>query len=154
MCRFQFAHVWQYLDGFDFGLRVDEDCFVLRPPRLSQGSSLAVAATVFETHEPTLLSLGSYAKSRFGLDIRREVFPYTNVMFCDLAFFSKPPVRAALSEFLDHPESFNDRWGDLPILGLVASGVFGFGGSVNSDIQAVYFHLSHHAWVRGGVVGV
>jgi hypothetical protein len=84
------------------------------------------------------------------LSLSLEKYPYTNVMACNLAFFRRPEVQEILSSFESHPDSFINRWGDLPVLGLVASHHLGLNGSTQVDSSTIYFHLSHGSWVVRG----
>jgi hypothetical protein len=80
------------------------------------------------------------------------LFPYTNVMICDPKFFLREDVALELRRFYANPDSFTDRWGDLPILGFLASKAAGFGGTTFLDTRCKYYHLSHFAFVKGGKI--
>jgi hypothetical protein len=151
MCRFQYSGVWKHLDSYDVALRVDEDCLVLKAPKFPKAASIIVGALALESHEPTLNTMQKFIDSQINdLSLASEKYPYTNVMACNLDFFRRPEVQKILSSFEAHPDSFSNRWGDLPVLGLVASRHLGLDGLTQVDASTIYFHLSHASWVVRG----
>lgn len=151
MCRFQYSGVWKYLDSYDVALRVDEDCLVLKAPKFPEAASIVVGAMSLESHEPTLQTMQKFIDAQVDdLSLSMEKYPYTNVMACNLDFFRRPEVQKILSSFEAHPDSFSNRWGDLPVLGLVASHHLGLDGLTQVDPSTIYFHLSHASWVVRG----
>jgi hypothetical protein len=149
MCRFQYWGVWKHLVGYTWALRVDEDCISVRVPFFDRAVALATGCTSRETHAPTLRSMSSIAETLDpDVPLTEMNFPYTNMMVVNPDVFLGPQSLELLKSFYLHPRSFQDGWGDLPILGLVAKAVSEPGVVVDS--RTIYFHASHFSWVKGG----
>lgn len=79
-------------------------------------------------------------------------FPYSNVMAISIDFWMNPEVQKVLLILGDHPLSLSMRWGDLPILGVVARSFSGLAAESLLDRRISYVHLSHLSVVRQGVL--
>ena len=152
MCRFHYFHFLEELDDFDYGLRVDEDCFVLGAGKPDNSSAIVTGAKVIESHAPTLDTFLPFSRS-LGFDIDKdELYPYTNFMWIDLQFFRSPVVKEFLKACYEHPDSFQKRWGDLPILGVASKIATELGrlSGVRVDSSISYLHMSHNSSVKNG----
>jgi len=147
MCRFQYAGVWSYLKDYIVCMRVDEDVFLIRAPRLDTISVFAAGVGSEESHAPTNESLPVFL-SEIELDkFYDHVFPYTNVYVTRVNIWLKPEAQRVINLIANHPLSLEYRWGDLPVLGIVLK-AFGHWSeqSISSDFS--YLHLSHFSLVH------
>ena len=152
MCRFQYSRVWNYIQKYEKALRVDEDVVLITGPILEEVGALKCGFLEAESHLPTNETLpGELAKIGFPSFYDHQ-FPYSNVMAISLDFWMTPKVQKALLMLGDNPLSLSMRWGDLPILGVVARSFSGLDSESLLDRRISYVHLSHLSVVRQGVL--
>jgi hypothetical protein len=150
MCRFHYLHVWKYIKDYDVAMRLDEDCFLIKAVPLGDKFGFSSAGFCPETHESTNRTLLPFLESiNLGASYDHN-FPYTNFYITR----PKPWLSQEVSQFLElvgnQDGSLDERWGDIPVLG-VALNVFPAAlGPVHQLKQVSYIHLSHIAWVRKG----
>jgi hypothetical protein len=150
MCRFHYAFAWDYLNGFETAIRIDDDVILLK-------LNLDVDVTLFdfaflsgETHEATNLSLGNYCNEILNQkEIYDQEFPYTNFYITKTKFWVMEKTQSFLKQIANRPEGVSDRWGDATVLGL-AMKHFKVWNDARIRDDIAYFHLSHRTIVRGG----
>ena len=152
MCRFNYLHVWKYLKGYGTAIRIDEDCELLQFQNSDIKDILITGAISEETHLPTNESLLPYLES-FGLNAFYDhKFPYTNVYATRVEFWLRKDVQDFLKGVASQELSLEDRWGDLPVLGVALKAFGGWKSDQGIDPTISYRHLSHNALVRGGEI--
>jgi hypothetical protein len=150
MCRFHYLQVWKHIKNYEVVMRLDEDCFLLNAVPLGSQSGFASAGFCSETHEPTNLTLPPFLDSIGIGKAYNHNFPYTNFYITRPSPWLSGEVSRLLGEIGDQAESLEQRWGDIPVLG-VALNVFPEKlGPIIQLKEVSYFHLSHIAWVRNG----
>ena len=152
MCRFNYFGVWDYLKDYQIAIRIDEDCIIHQFPEINKNIILLTGALSNESHEPTNLSFKKYLKGKNLEKYYDQQFPYTNVFITSVHFWLRPDVKEFLTDIALQNNSIEDRWGDLPVLG-VALKIFGnWVGMEAVDKRIVYEHLSHNSEVEHGEV--
>ncbi len=150
MCRFHYAGLWRYLRDFDVAMRLDEDCFLLRSPKLSTHLGFSAAAFTQETHIATNATLPKYLKAIGLSDLYDHNFPYTNFYVLNPKAWLDENVQDFLRGISDQPDSIENRWGDIPVLGLALNKFPSKLGPVRVDRDVSYIHLSHLSLVSEG----
>ena len=152
MCRFNYLHVWKYLKGYGTAIRIDEDCELLQFQNSDIKDILITGAISEEAYVPTNESLLPYLES-IGLDAFYDhKFPYTNVYATRVEFWLRKDVQDFLKGVASQELSLEDRWGDLPVLGVALKAFGGWKSDQGIDPTISYRHLSHNALVRGGEI--
>jgi len=152
MCRFNYFHVWKYLKGYKTAIRIDEDCELLQFQNSGLNDILITGAISEEAYVPTNRSLLPYLES-IGLDsFYDHNFPYTNVYATKVEFWLREDVQDFLKKVAFQEVSLEDRWGDLPVLGVALKAFGGWKSDQGIDRSISYRHLSHNAIVRGGQI--
>lgn len=150
MCKFNYYDVWHFLEAYDRAIRVDEDCLILTMPRLAEQEIFTTGFVSGESHEPTNRSLPPLLR-KMKLDHHyNHHFPYTNVYQTHTSFWFREDVQDYLHRIWLHPHSVDERWGDLPVIGVAlrAFGDWDYRSSVLPSYR--YLHMSHLALVWGG----
>ncbi len=152
MCKFNYSDIWKYLDGYDWGCRVDEDVVVKSLPEWENIGLFKTGALSHEAHEPTNETFRAWLEERgWGWAYDHE-FPYTNLYMTDLRFWRRPDVRGFLDDVASHEHAIENRWGDLPVLGVALKIFGGWDGRDGVDPVITYYHASHGKLVRRGVI--
>ena len=152
MCRFNYFHVWKYLKAYRNAIRIDEDCELLQFQRPEINDILITGAISEETYVPTNRSLLPYLKSIGLATFYDHSFPYTNVYATKVEFWLRKDVQDFLKGVASQELSLEDRWGDLPVLGVALKAFGGWKSDQGIDPSISYRHLSHKALVRGGKI--
>lgn len=150
MCKFNYYDLWNYLKHYEIAMRVDEDCLILTAPRLNDDEIFTTGLVSAESHEPTNRSLPPFLRTMELDQYYDHHFPYTNVYQTRTSFWFRKDVQSYLRSLWLNPHSVNERWGDLPVIGVAlrAFGDWDYQKSVLPDYR--YLHLSHLAFVAGG----
>lgn len=150
MCRFNYLQIWNHLNEYDVAMRLDEDCFLWKAPKLSGFEGFGSAGFCEETHIPTNETLPKFL-SELGLEnLYDHSFPYTNFYVVSPRAWQRAEVTAFLNSVGNHPESLENRWGDIPVIGIALKAFPEILGPVQHMRNVSYWHLSHIAWVRDG----
>jgi len=152
MCRFNYYDVWKYLSGYEVVCRVDEDCLLINLPDFSSQSIFLCGAIHAETHETTNLTLPPVLTEMGLVHHYDHKFPYTNVYITKPSFWMQPEVQEFLQLFGEHAMAIENRWGDLPILGVALKHFGDWIADENICDEITYSHLSHQTEVRNGVI--
>jgi hypothetical protein len=150
MCRFQYKTVWSYLKSYNIAIRIDDDCLVKKIPLLQEDQILSCPLIVEEEHSLTNQSLPNYLKT-LNLDRYYDhKFPFTNVYATRVKFWQKASVVEFLNRIDLDPGSFQNRWGDLPIIGVALKryGNWKHEGAIIQNFE--YIHLSHRSVLDNG----
>ena len=148
MCRFNFFHIWKYVNKYDFLIRIDEDVIVKKFSKslldnLNNNFIFGTANLSSESHEYTNISLPEELKKIFDstdTDFYNHLFPYTNFYISNIEFWNNNDIQILLREISNNKLQLIHRWGDLPIIGSILN-------FKNIEIKILkgisYSHLSH-----------
>jgi hypothetical protein len=160
MCRFHTYYIWYYTRGFDYIMRLDEDC-TLKSSASDPIESLQRAGADFasanfggESHALTNRTLGPFTRQYAATILRptdslnpyNQRFPYTNLYVTRTAFWRQPKVQHFLERIIGERDGIRFRWGDLPVLG-VALNLFAAPRKVYLIPRITYRHASHNCIV-------
>lgn len=152
MCRFNYLQVWSYLADYRVVCRLDEDCTLRALPNFDDIETLIVGALSDETHTQTNKTLPQHLEQLGLAGFYDHLFPYTNCYVTRVDFWKRTDVQNFLSEVGNHPEALENRWGDLPILGVALKAFGSWDAEAAVDPQIMYRHGSHSSQVAGGVI--
>jgi hypothetical protein len=152
MCRFQYGKVWTYLANYEILIRIDDDCFVSKIPSLLIDQLFACSGIGEETHLETNQTMPIYLKDQNLGDLYDQKFPYTNLYATRGSFWKRTDVQSFLQGVLNKQDSIENRWGDLPVIGvaLKAFGAWDYNLNILKDFR--YEHFSHRASVETGSI--
>jgi hypothetical protein len=150
MCRFHYLHVWKYLENYDVVMRLDEDCFLIRALPLGSQVGFSSAGFCAENHLPTNRTLQPFLASIGHGKSYDHNFPYTNFYITRPKPWRSQEVSHLLELVGSQVECLENRWGDIPVLGVALKVFPETLGPVHHLKQVSYIHLSHIAWVRNG----
>jgi hypothetical protein len=150
MCRFQYKTVWNYLKSYDIAIRIDDDCLVKQIPLLQGDQILSCALVVEEEHVLTNQTLPIYLKMLNLENYYDQKFPFTNVYATRVKFWQQDSVVKFLNDIDSDARSFQNRWGDLPIIGvaLKSYGNWKYEDAIIPNFE--YIHLSHRSILIDG----
>jgi hypothetical protein len=148
MCKFYYSKVWFYLKEYKIAIRVDEDCLIENLPEISEKSIFECGAIHPETHTITNQTLPELLKEMNQDQYYDHKFPYTNVFITKPRFWLREDVQAYLKKIASHPYSLENRWGDLPVVGVALKSFSSWNAKDGVNGKIVYQHLSHRATVR------
>ena len=148
MCRFNFVHIWKYVNNYDLLIRIDEDVIIKKfnislLDKLNENFIFGTADLSNESHVYTNLSLPEELKKVFNTtntDFYNHSFPYTNFYVSNIKFWNNQDIQILLNKISNNRLQLIHRWGDLPIIGSLLN-------YKNIDIEILegirYSHLSH-----------
>lgn len=149
MCRFQAFDVWNYCREFDYIMRIDEDCIILKcehdPFDLIAKNVYLRSVYFAESHSETNATLPQRIEELTGAkkeDFYNDKFVYTNVSVSSVQFWLEPKMNELLKTISCSNEQLENRWGDLPVLGSLLN-IFAV-GRVGYIKGLSYRHLSHN----------
>ena len=148
MCKFNFFHIWSYLDNYDYLIRIDEDVLIKKFDidffkNIEPSFIFGTANLTNETHSYTNKSLPNELQKIFNTDNQsfyNHKFPYTNFYVTKLDFWKNDELKSTLRIIAEHNKQILDRWGDLPVIGCILNNM-----KVNITLlkNIRYTHLSH-----------
>jgi hypothetical protein len=146
MCRFNFLHVWDLISNYSVAMRVDDDVFLTRFNAQMQGRTFDFALLSEESHQETNETLPLFLSTLGIGQSYNQKFPYTNFYITKTNFWQRDDVRKLLLTIGHEEIGFENRWGDLPIIGTVLNEYAGDKDVVlRQDIS--YYHASHRTFV-------
>jgi hypothetical protein len=154
MCRFWFDGFLRYAKGYDYLVRIDEDCILYQSNIIDIINEMDRCQSIYATPfiygvDDSLVTVGlSELITKFQDDNGLEraydpgFNPYTNVFFINIARISGNTIFTHFSDAVHKSGCiFINRWGDLPLWGCVLQTCFS-----KTDIlicpQFKYFHSS------------
>lgn len=153
MCRFYAFDIFMKSSQYDYILRVDEDCLIIKldkdPFENIDGCVYAYSTYWGESHSETNATLPIFINSITGaepLDFYNNKFPYTNIGLSDVRFFISEPFFTILKKISTCNEQKINRWGDLPIHGSLLN-IFAK-GKVKKIEGLEYHHISHNTFIK------
>jgi len=150
MCRFHSLQVWKYLEEYQIAMRVDDDVFILNLNPILKNRVFDCAQIGEETHMLTNLTFPKYLKTIGMESFYDHNFPYTNFYITRPDFWLQRSVQSLIAQIASNPESVLNRWGDLPILGVVLNRFRDKNENfLRRDIS--YYHFSHRATIKNGI---
>lgn len=138
MCLFWFAYFFEYLDEYDWMLRIDDDCHLISdvkslipPPNDIPFSStrwIDLATVNYDTLSVTkeggvvrgMRALVNQFAKLHNLKSNHVTWtaPYTNVMYVNLNWLRKNSMIQDFIRVVTHSQCiYSNRWGDLPLWG-------------------------------------
>jgi hypothetical protein len=156
MCRFWLHRFLEYTDGYDYVVRVDEDCIIKSMPLSLIISDMQSRDFVYMT--PLLLDADG-EEVTMGLDkvstdfakdrgLPPPIFnknPYTNVFIMNSKFFKGNSIFKDFCNVVDDTGCiYANRWGDLPMWGIILSMIMpGSNSKWGVENRIRYYHGSH-----------
>jgi hypothetical protein len=150
MCRFNYEHVWKFLNKYEVVYRVDEDVVVISLPFADLDSDMLVGCLSEECHEQTNATLPRKLESMGIANFYDHKFPYTNCYVTKMSFWRSPDVQQFVHRIGEDPMAIENRWGDLPILGVALQSFGSWDPQASVDPRIRYVHGSHRASILGG----
>jgi hypothetical protein len=150
MCRFNYLQIWDHISAFEVAMRLDEDCFLWRAPKMSGFRGFGSAGFCSETDVPTNQTLPKFLSESGKDKFYDHHFPYTNFYLVSPGNWQHSEVKEFLDEVGNHPDSLENRWGDIPVIGIALKLFPNTLGPIQHMREVSYIHLSHIAWVRNG----
>jgi len=148
MCKFNFFHIWSYVDNYDYLIRIDEDVLIKKFDsnyfdNINSNFVFGTANLTDETHTYTNNSLPDVLQKIFNTSNQsfyNHKFPYTNFYITKLDFWKDSELNSTLRIIAENNKQLLDRWGDLPVLGSVLN-YMEVQITILKNIK--YTHLSH-----------
>ena len=153
MCSFWFVDFWNYVENYEYILRIDEDCIInfnIDSIFQKMGNKVAVYGNWCGDSESVTKNL-----NKFTLDFlqkpafpRKPSGPYTNVIGFNLTLLRENEL---LKKYIDKVKESDNiylyRWGDLPLWGEVLS-YFYHPSQHSKTTQIKYYHGSHNTSIN------
>jgi hypothetical protein len=157
MCHFWSIDFLDYLKDYKFIIRIDEDCFIknfdLGILDEMEKNKILFVSPEFQQQDDWFVIVGleklwnefiEEKKITPFKSFQEVTCPYTNLMIVDIENIRNNDI---INEFLKKIDSshgiYSNRWGDLPIWGLILSTMVD--SKYYSEIKSIsYFHQSHN----------
>lgn len=148
MCRFMIYDLWNECKGFDYVMRVDEDCVIQKamynPFDQIENAFANYMTSVWsaEPHSETNATLPQFIEALTGAkasEFYNDKYPYTNVSVAKVNFMLGLTELKAIAE---SPLQKINRWGDLPVLGALLN--IYEKDKVGTLSGLSYYHASHN----------
>jgi hypothetical protein len=157
MCHFWSIDFFEYLKDYDYVIRIDEDCFIesFDFNSLSEliDGDIKFISPYFQGQDEDYVIVGleklwndfisDTGISPF-MNFKDITCPYTNFMMLNLKFFRDNNI---IQDFLSYVEKshgiYSNRWGDLPIWGVILSTLTDKNLYKESK-KIKYYHSSHN----------
>lgn len=161
MCHFWSIDFFNYLDDYDYVIRIDEDCFVTEfddsvLDRITDGD-VRFSSPLFQGQDEGYVIVGlEKLWNKFIKDNNLQPFknfkeikcPYTNFMILDLNFFKSNKIIQSFLKYVDESHGiYSNRWGDLPIWGVILSTLTN-NSTYEESVNIKYYHLSHNKQIN------
>ena len=161
MCHFWSMDFLDYLSNYKYIIRIDEDCFVTKfdtgiLKRMGE-NNIYFSSPMFQGQDEDYVIVGLKQLWESFISVHgispyktfEEIkCPYTNFMIVDIDYFLSNDV---VCEFLDEVDEshgiYSNRWGDLPIWGVMLS-TFIDGKNYEENKNISYYHGSHRATIN------
>lgn len=132
MCYFWSISFLNYLEDYNYIIRIDEDCFLDKiDPNIINNyikSDIMFSSAYYDNNEFSDVIIGmdnlfnNYMKNNNLKPKNKLSMPYTNFMILNINFFkNNKDVTNILNEIDLSDCIFSNRWGDLPIWGYILS---------------------------------
>lgn len=167
MCFFWFLRFDRYLTQYDWMLRLDDDCILVKdvrynvkmlPAKVHFASGLWVDLSRGTSDAIRPIGEGDVVKGMRNLTIefarKHAIFqeihswhaPYTNVMYIDLAWLRNNTMLQAYRQTVEDSQCiYSNRWGDLPLWGAAIH----LTKEPRFHLRLPYFHGTHNTLVNG-----
>jgi hypothetical protein len=155
MCSFWFIEFWNFVEEYDYLIRIDEDCFVMFDP-LSMITSLKdynFVSGIYDKDEPYVtkglneFTLSFIKKndtySFIEMEPKQPGGPYTNLFGIALHSIRNNFILYRYQMDVSNSNAiYQYSWGDLPLWGEAIHYIFG-DKSLLLDENLIYFHESY-----------
>ena len=156
MCNFWFKDFFQYIEEYDYVIRIDEDCYVKfsiddafdkimnnKIPFLYGKTFGDPGFVVIDLNQSTMNFLKENGYD--SVKSRQQVGPYTNIFGLNMIKIREK--KDILEKYHDYMDKINGiyiyRWGDLPLWGEIMHYIFGIDCNKFIDKSLTYYHKSH-----------
>lgn len=151
MCHFWSIDFLEYLRDYKYILRIDEDCLIntfdINIFNIMKEKKIVFLSPFFQDQDNKDVIV--------GIDILLNKFinenninpyktfkdikcPYTNVMIVDIEYFNSNCISKNFLKYVDESNGiYSNRWGDLPIWGIILS-IF-----INPEMYSNYINISY-----------
>jgi hypothetical protein len=159
MCHFWSFGFFNYLDKYDYVIRIDEDCIVNKidpniiDKYMRNGTKYSSPFFQGNDHADVIVGMETFFKSfmdKHNIKPKKDSIrcPYTNMFIMDISYFKRNNTIMYLFQSLDESNCiWSNRWGDLPIWGYILSYLIDENDYIeDKDIQ--YKHGSHNASIN------
>ena len=159
MCSFWFIDFWNFINDYEYLLRIDEDCFI----------DSNIDDIFLKLTKDHIFITGSYGDDMYhvtkGLneftlqfinnndyDFKSKLMknpggPYTNLFGLSLKVKNNSIFQKYVKEVEMSNKIYERRWGDLPLWGEAIQYIFGE-NSILIDKSIKYYHESHNCMVN------
>ena len=156
MCSFWFVDFWKFVEGYDYMLRVDEDCYLdFNIDRVFEDLQKYYFITGDICYDCDFVTIGLNAFSLDFVEKNKHDFqfkafhpihpngPYTNLFAVSLNVIKDNELFKKYVDAIDESKMiYKRRWGDLPLWGDAILYIFGQ-ESMKIDRSLKYYHESH-----------
>lgn len=153
MCHFWFKDFLEFVNDFDYIIRVDEDCIIRSFPTDIFKKQFALITPLYNGVDVEDVTVGlqetlnQFNKTNNVIEKHTlcecKKNPYTNVFIMNVDYFKTNNLYNVYTNFIDKSNGiYINRWGDLPLLGYF---ILNF---VEPELYVIdkrisYFHKSH-----------
>ena len=156
MCHFWSIDFLEYLKDYKYIMRIDEDClldkFDINIFNIMQEKNLVYISPFFQKQDNSdvIIGLDKLLNNFINLNniIPYKNFsdincPYTNLMIIDIEYFNNHIITKKFLEYVEFSNGiYSNRWGDLPIWGVILS-IFIDPNLYSNYIDISYIHDVH-----------
>jgi len=160
MCSFWFVDFWNYVNDYEYLLRIDEDCFIdfkidqilleLQNITFISGKTQDDAERVtFGLNKFSLnfLKQNNFNEEKWNVE-KKPGGPYTNIIGFSLKKILEKEIFMKYIKEVDASEMiYKRRWGDMPLWGEAIFYLFG-SETMKLDDRIKYYHQSHKVQIN------
>ena len=154
MCYFWSIDFLNYLENYEYIIRIDEDC-ILKKMDINiienyKKQNIMFSSPFYQTEDDPNVIIGmdklfnDFLKENKLQQKNKLRMPYTNFMIINIPFFKNNNIVQSILDKIKQTNCiFSNRWGDLPIWGYILS-FFIDNAYILEDKSIIYFHASHN----------
>jgi len=154
MCYFWSIDFLNYLENYEYIIRIDEDC-ILKKMDINiienyKKQNIMFSSPFYQTEDDPNVIIGmdklfnDFLKENKLQQKNKLRMPYTNFMIINIPFFKNNNIVQSILDKIKQTNCiFSNRWGDLPIWGYILS-FFIDNAYILEDKSIIYLHASHN----------
>jgi hypothetical protein len=154
MCYFWSIDFLKYLENYEYIIRIDEDCELLRIPtniiEIYKNNNTVFSSGFYQGEDDADVTVGLKSLFQYFIDnnnikpYKNKIeCPYTNFMVVNINYFNNnKTIQKVLTLIKESNCIFSNRWGDLPIWGYILSYLVHESMYI-TDKSIMYLHGSH-----------
>jgi hypothetical protein len=161
MCHFWSIDFFNFLENYKYVIRIDEDCLLTKfnvniLDEMESNNKYFVSPTYQEQDEPYVIVgmeklWNTFIKENDIIPVKefKDIkCPYTNLMILNLEYFRNNPLVIKFLDYIDKSHGiYSNRWGDLPIWGMILSTLINE-NNYGEDDGIAYYHGSHRKQIN------